>query len=150
MNARGAERGGRMIGAYIGMWPNDHGFGMADADTAGPAADLIADVLHASVSLGLDVDDVLRLARAHFDSEVRHESVDADAPHGRCGCGKPLDGHGEHPGGYGASCGDEDGAERCRSCGEGTYVFDRDTCATRCDRCGAEPSTEGGGRLTER
>lgn len=71
MNARGAERGGRMIGAYIGMWPNDHGFGMADADTAGPAADLIADVLHAAVSLGLDVDDVLRLARAHFDSEVR-------------------------------------------------------------------------------
>jgi hypothetical protein len=70
-NARGTERGARMLGAYVGMYPNDHGFGLDNLKTAGPAADLIADILHAATSYGLDPDDVLRLAQAHYNAEQR-------------------------------------------------------------------------------
>lgn len=38
--------------------------------------------------------------------EVEALQSDADAPHGRCACGRPLDKDGEHPGGYGAWCGE--------------------------------------------
>jgi hypothetical protein len=67
--SRSSDRGLDLLDGYLEKHQADHGFVPADLDTPSPAADLIADVLHACALNGVSAGAVLELATSHFCGE---------------------------------------------------------------------------------